>query len=90
MQSFIYKSLKKSELYLYLGKKDDFSCVPDLLLKSFGRIEFVMELEITPDRKLAKENVKKVISGLQEKGFFVQMPSTIVPAALLQMNSKLH
>ncbi len=48
MQSFIYKSLKKNELYLYLNKKDDFSNIPDSLLKSFGSMEFVMELEITP------------------------------------------
>ena len=90
MQSYIYKSIKKDELYLYLQKKDDFSKVPEPLLKSFGRIEFVMELEITPERKLARENVDKVISSLQDKGFFVQMPPTIVPEALLLKNSKLH
>jgi len=90
MQSYIYKSLKKDELYLYLQKKDDFSIIPEPLLNSFGKIEFVMELEITPERKLAREDVKKVIAGLQEKGFFIQMPPTIIPNALLQKNTKLH
>jgi len=90
MQSYIYKSLKKDELYLYLQKKDDFSIIPEPLLNSFGKIEFVMELEITPERKLAREDVTKVIAGLQEKGFFVQMPPTIIPNALLQKNTKLH
>ena len=42
MQCFIYKSLKKEELYLYLQKKDDFSEVPEPLFNSLGRIEFVM------------------------------------------------
>jgi len=90
MQSYIYKSLKKDELYLYLQKKDDFSIIPEPLLNSFGKIEFVMELEITPERKLAREDVKKVIAGLQDKGFFIQMPPVIIPNALLQKNTKLH
>lgn len=90
MQSYIYKSLKKDELYLYLQKKDDFSVIPEPLFNSFGKIEFVMELEITPERKLAREDVTKVINSLQQKGFFVQLPPTIIPNALLQKNSKLH
>ncbi len=90
MQSFIYKSLKKDELYLYLNKKDDFSKIPDSLLKSFGRLEFVMELDISPERKLAREDVDKVMTSLLDKGFFVQMPSTVIPEILYLKNSKLH
>lgn len=90
MQSFIYKSLKKAELYLYLPKKDDFSDVPEVLLNSFGKIEFVMELELTPERKLAKEDTVKVLASLQQKGFFVQVPPTIIPNNLLLKNNKLH
>lgn len=90
MQCFIYKSLKKDELYLYLEKKDDFSAIPEPLLKSVGRTEFVMALEISPERKLAREDVNKVLASLYDKGFFVQMPPVIIPEALLQKNSKLH
>jgi len=90
MQSYIYKSLKKSELYLYLQKKDDFSEIPAPLLNSFGKIEFVMELDITPECKLAREDTAKVMNSLQKKGFFVQMPPTIIPNALLLKNNKLH
>ena len=90
MQCFIYKSLKKEELYLYLQKKDDFSDIPEPLFNSLGRIEFVMELEITPERKLAREDANRVLSSLQDKGFFVQMPPTIIPETLALKNSKLH
>lgn len=90
MQCFIYKSLKKQELYLYIEKKDDFSMIPGVLLKSFGRIEFVMELDITVERKLAREESKAVLAGLTSKGFFVQMPPVIIPEALLVKNTKLH
>lgn len=82
MQCFIYKSLKKDQLYLYVKQKDDFSEVPEALFNSFGRLEFVMELELTPARKLAKENAEKVLNALNTKGFFVQMPPTHVKASL--------
>ena len=90
MQCYIYKSLKKNELYLYLNKKDDFSDVPEALIKSLGRLEFVMALELSAERKLARVDAVKVIDSINNKGFFVQMPPTIVPESLAVQNSKLH
>ncbi len=90
MHCFIYKSLKKNELYLYLDKKDDFSAVPEALFKSFGRLEFVMELQLTAERKLARENPEKVIASLQSKGFFVQLPPTLLGSVLPSMGEQLH
>jgi len=80
MQCFIYKSLRKEYLYLYIDKKDDFSKIPEALFKTFGALEFVMDLELTPERKLAKEDVEKVIESLNQKGFFVQMPPVKIEA----------
>jgi uncharacterized protein YcgL (UPF0745 family) len=80
MLCFIYKSLKKDQLYLYVDKKDDFSKVPEALFNSFGKMEFVMDLELTPERKLAKEDVEKVMESLNTKGFFVQLPPINIPA----------
>lgn len=80
MQCYIYKSTKKEELYLYLNKQDDFSSVPEAILKSIGQPEYVMQLEITPERKLARENPVAVIKGIKENGFFIQMPPVIHPA----------
>ena len=80
MQCFIYKSNRQDELYLYVDKKDDFSNLPDILFKSIGEPVFVMELELTQELKLAREDTKKVIEQLQEKGFFVQMPPIKFPA----------
>ena len=90
MQCFIYKSLKKNELYLYLAKKDDFSAVPEHLLKSFGRLEFVMELTLSAGLKLAREKVENVLSSIKSKGFFVQIPPTTIPDPLVVKNNKLH
>jgi hypothetical protein len=91
MQCFIYKSSKKAELYLYLDKRDDFSALPEALRQNLGELTFVMELTLHPARKLARENALKVMEGIQNKGFFVQMPPTT--ASLLSnatSNPQLH
>lgn len=74
MQCFIYKSLKKDYLYLYIVNKDDFSKVPDALINNFGKMEFVMDIELSPEQKLAREDAGKIIDSLKEQGFFVQLP----------------
>lgn len=79
MQCFIYKSTKKQELYLYIAKQDDFSNVPVAVLNSIGAPVFVMELELTPDRSLAREKTTDVIKGIEENGFFIQLPAAIHP-----------
>ena len=82
MQCFIYKSTKKEELYLYLNKQDDFSSIPEAILKSIGQPEYVMQLEISPERKLARENATDVLKGIEETAFFIQMPPVIHPAPI--------
>lgn len=76
MQCYIYKSLKTEYLYLYVTKKDDFSDIPEVLVKSMGKMEFVMDLVLSPERKLFKEDAIKVIENLKEKGYFLQLPPT--------------
>ncbi|EEF81218.1 YcgL domain-containing protein [Methylophaga thiooxydans] len=75
MKTYIYKSTKKEELYLYIVNKDDFSAVPQELYDSMGKEPvFVMELALSSDRPLARENVDQVIENLENQGFHVQMP----------------
>lgn len=78
MNAYIYKSSRKAELYLYIIEKDDFSNVPQALYDSMGKEPiFVMEIELTPERKLARENVNMVIKNLETKGFHLQIPPPI-------------
>ncbi|HEC74752.1 MAG TPA: YcgL domain-containing protein [Methylophaga aminisulfidivorans] len=75
MKSYIYKSQKKDELYIYITKKDDFTDVPQALYDSMGKEPiFVMELELSKNRPLAREDVDKVIENLNSQGFHIQMP----------------
>lgn len=86
MKCFIYKSSKKDQLYLYLPKKDEFEDVPPILMDTMGSPEFVMELELSPERKLARANAAEVLAGLEEKGFYLQMPPKD-PLADMRINS---
>lgn len=75
MNAYIYKSTRKDELYLYLSKKDDFSEVPQALYDSMGKEPvFVMEVELSSERQLAREDVNTVMKSLKTQGFHVQMP----------------
>jgi uncharacterized protein YcgL (UPF0745 family) len=76
---WIYKSSKKEEMYLYLDKKDNFEDIPEILMQKFGNPLFIMELELSPDRKLARENTQTVLKSLLENGFHLQMPPDLKP-----------
>ncbi|MFO1421808.1 MAG: YcgL domain-containing protein [Candidatus Competibacteraceae bacterium] len=74
MQCAIYKSRRKQDTYLYLATKDDFSNIPDALLKLLGEPVHIMDLELRPDRKLAREDTAEVLRNLRERGWHLQMP----------------
>ena len=76
---WIYKSPQKDEMYLYVNEQDCYEDVPDALLKRFGTPVFVMQLELTPERKLARESSLTVINNLKQQGFHLQMPPEIRP-----------
>ena len=75
MQCFIYRCSNRPDLYIYLAEEDVFDNVPKELFNTLGIIEFSMELELTPETKLAREDTKKVIDNLNEHGFHIQLPA---------------
>lgn len=77
MNCYIYRCSRKEDLYIYLIEKDDFSRVPAEIISGLGITEFSMELEITADTRLVKEDVSTVMKNLDEKGFHLQLPSNI-------------
>ena len=76
---WIYKSLRKDEMYLYLAKQDGLDALPEALLSRFGRGEFVMQLELHPERPLARDDVGTVMANLRERGFHLQLPPDLTP-----------
>lgn len=70
----IYKSTRKNGMYLYVLRSEGLARVPESLLAAFGKPALAMELVLTPERKLAREDISKVLENLQEQGFHLQMP----------------
>lgn len=75
MQCFIYRCSNRPDLYVYLAEEDVFDNVPKELFNTLGIIEFSMELELTPETKLAREDAQTVIDNLNEHGFHIQLPA---------------
>ena len=78
----IFKGDKKEEMYLYVDQKKGLQKVPEDLLASFGRIESVMVLPMTLDKKLARVKASDVLEGISKEGYFLQMPPA--PEALAE------
>ncbi|MEP0357032.1 MAG: YcgL domain-containing protein [Paraglaciecola sp.] len=70
----VYKSSKKQETYLYVPGRDDFSKVPDALMKTFGTPVFLMIMPLKKDRPLAQVDIKKLRNELTIKGYYLQLP----------------
>ena len=64
-------------MYLYITTKDDFSEVPDELMKLFGRPEFSMLVNLSKRKKLARVELSLVTQALKDQGYYLQMPPAI-------------
>ena len=70
----VYRSARRSEMYLYVTREQDLAPVPDDLLQRFGTPELALTLTLTPDRKLARASTGEVLAALRERGWFLQLP----------------
>ena len=75
----IYRSSRESELYLYVEKNAGLENIPEELLKRMGTTSTVMTILITPNKKLARVEAKKVLADIESKGYFLQLPPTFNP-----------
>jgi len=77
MLASVYRSKAKDQMYLYITSKDDFSKVPESLLKIFGQPEFSLQLNLSKREKLARVELSEVKLALKEQGYYLQMPPAI-------------
>ncbi len=84
MLAYVYKSPRRADTYVYLAARDDFERVPDALRAQLGTLQFVLEVALTPERRLAREDAATVRANLTARGFHLQMPP---PAELDPMTS---
>jgi len=74
MQAYVYKSQRKADTFVYLAARDDFARLPEPLRTQLGELAFVLEVALTPERKLAREDTEVVRTNLASRGFHIQFP----------------
>ena len=70
----VYKTKKKSGMFLYVPEKDKFDEVPEALINQFGHPELVMMLPLDKRERLGTVDKQKLIAALTEQGYYLQMP----------------
>ncbi len=74
MHCYIYRSTTRQDTYLFLARADDFDAVPAALLERLGALELALELELTPERRLARTTGAEVIRHIETDGYYLQLP----------------
>jgi uncharacterized protein YcgL (UPF0745 family) len=74
MHAYVYKSQRRVDTYVYLAARDDFSRLPEQLRTHLGPLQFVLDVALTPERRLARENPDEVRSNLATRGYHLQLP----------------
>lgn len=69
----VYKSSKKAQTYLFINKRDDFSAVPEALMKMFGKPVMVTVLNLANKTKLGFADLDKVKTNLVSDGYYLQL-----------------
>ena len=70
----VFKSKRKPDTYLYLPKGCDQDTLPATLRKLFGEPQYVLGLDLQPDRQLARYSALEVLTAIEEQGFLLQLP----------------
>ena len=74
MHVSVYKGRKRPDTYIFLPVKDDFSVLSDELRRAMGELVHVMDLVLTPERRLARADARNVMRGLLQRGCYIQLP----------------
>jgi len=88
MRCTVFRSSLKDFTYIYLHTEYEFGDLPDTLRAVFGQPELVMNLELTPERKLAYSDIEQVMQNLSEQGYHLQMPPKEDATGLLDLPVK--
>lgn len=84
----VYKSLTRSDYYLFVNRDDELTRVPESLLKHFGPHELAMTLALSAEQRLAAATAADVLDALVDKGYYLQLPPQRNDADMQAVRSK--
>lgn len=70
----VYRCAKQDEMYLYVRAGLSPDTLPEPLRARMGKLTETLQLDLTPDRKLARADTAKVLQKLETDGWYLQMP----------------
>lgn len=76
MHAYVYKSRRKADTYVFLREREGFALLPEPLRSMLGALDFVLDLALSPGRKLAREDAATVCGNLAARGYHLQFPPT--------------
>lgn len=79
MRCRVYRCSRHDGMYIYVADDRALEQLPVDLLKRAGKLEMVMDLELSEERKLARADVERVKKDLLTQGFYLQMPPQLDP-----------
>lgn len=74
MHCYVYVSLRKPDTYVWMTRRDRFDLLPEPLVLLLGELRFVLEVELTPQRKLPRNDTEQVLINLAGCGWHLQTP----------------
>ncbi len=78
MECTVYRSRRKRETYLYLPRgADPTEVLPEALRQLLGGLDPVMDLTLSPQRRLARADVAAVMTALEDEGYYLQLPPPV-------------
>lgn len=74
MRCLVYRSTRRADTYLYLAHEDAIDDLPEPLRMQLGRLEFALEFDLTPERRLARGDARVVLAQIEDSGYYLQLP----------------
>ena len=75
MHCYVYASLRKPDTYVWMTRRDALDLLPEPLILLLGELRFVLEFELTANRKLPHDDTERVLTNLAGCGWHLQTPS---------------
>jgi uncharacterized protein len=74
MLCIVYKSSRRPDTYVYVAEPEALGKLPEALRQGLGALDEVLRFELSPARKLAREDASLVCANINNIGFHVQFP----------------
>ena len=74
MQCIVFKSNRRPDTYVYVADQAALDKLPSALQQGLGKLDEVLRFELSPERKLAREDARLVCANIESIGYHVQFP----------------